>query len=250
MKNTPVLVLAFGLSTTTSTHAFTTTTTPTSVSVTNTRRILGRSSASFATIQDVTRRKFPMSTSTAKLIAVDFQQDESSTALKSVLESSNIDMTPNPSTLIEYNDDEHDNLNDGINHHHDSSNNGNDPVLGIWAARGLLMVIAILWGTNFAAVKYLSTLCFHPPCIHPPSEAAFARFGVAAIVSMPLLLGQKKEIILAGLECGFWITIGYVTQAIALGTYNNTYKHLHTYMINEKRAIHCLQYSFFCARIA
>ena len=100
----------------------------------------------------------------------------------------------------------------------DGNEKSNDPVLSIWAARGLLMVIAILWGTNFAAVKYLSTLCFHPPCVHPPSEAAFARFGVAALVSIPLLIGQKKEIIFAGLECGFWITIGYVTQAMALGT--------------------------------
>ena len=212
------MVLAFGLGSTT-THAFsttTTTTTPTSfstVTTSNTRRILLGPSAN--------TRKLPITftSTTTHMKAVDFQQDESSTVLKSVLESSNIDMTPN-SSLIEYNESENDNEN-GIdnNNNHDSSSSNNDPVLGIWAARGLLMVIAILWGTNFAAVKYLSTLCFHPPCVHPPSEAAFARFGVAAIVSMPLLIGQKKEIIFAGLECGFWITIGYITQAMALGTY-------------------------------
>jgi drug/metabolite transporter (DMT)-like permease len=90
--------------------------------------------------------------------------------------------------------------------------------LGIWAARGLLMFIAILWGTNFAAVKYLETLCFHPPCVHPPSEAALLRFGLAATLGIPLLIGQRKDIILAGLECGLWISLGYITQAIALET--------------------------------
>ena len=90
--------------------------------------------------------------------------------------------------------------------------------LGIWAARGILLLVAMLWGTNFASVKYLETLCFHPPCNHPPSEAALARFGVAAMVSIPLLIGQRKDVILAGLECGLWITLGYITQAMALQT--------------------------------
>lgn len=69
-----------------------------------------------------------------------------------------------------------------------------------------------------ASVKYLENLCFHPPCNHPPSEFAFARFGVAALVSLPLLLGQRKDVILAGFECGLWITIGYICQAVALET--------------------------------
>jgi hypothetical protein len=90
--------------------------------------------------------------------------------------------------------------------------------LGIWAARGILLLVAMLWGTNFASVKYLETLCFHPPCHHIPSEAALARFGVAACVSIPLLIGQRKDIILAGLECGVWVTMGYITQAMALTT--------------------------------
>jgi drug/metabolite transporter (DMT)-like permease len=93
-----------------------------------------------------------------------------------------------------------------------------EPSISLWTARALLMLIAILWGTNFGAVKYLETLCFHPPCVHPPSEAAFARFGLAALVSVPLLIGQRKDIILAGLECGLWITLGYITQALALST--------------------------------
>jgi len=90
--------------------------------------------------------------------------------------------------------------------------------LSVWGARGLLLLVAILWGTNFGAVKYLETLCFEPPCNHPPSEAALARFGVAALVSIPLLINKRLEIILAGLECGLWVTLGYFTQAAALSS--------------------------------
>jgi drug/metabolite transporter (DMT)-like permease len=90
--------------------------------------------------------------------------------------------------------------------------------LTLWSARGLLLLVAAIWGTNFASVKYLEGLCFHPPCHHPPSEAAFARFGIAALVSWPLLVGQPLSVIAAGLECGLSITIGYITQAMALTT--------------------------------
>ena len=90
--------------------------------------------------------------------------------------------------------------------------------LTIWGARALLLMVAMLWGTNFASVKYLESLCFHPPCHHLPSEAALARFGVAALASLPLLIGQRKDVILAGFECGIWITLGYITQAMALAT--------------------------------
>ena len=90
--------------------------------------------------------------------------------------------------------------------------------IGPWIARGILLLVAIVWGTNFASVKYLETLCFHPPCNHPPSEAALARFGVAGLASLPFLIGQRKDVILAGLECGLWITAGYFTQALALAT--------------------------------
>jgi hypothetical protein len=101
----------------------------------------------------------------------------------------------------------------------DNNNNEEDPNQSeIWVARGILLLVAAIWGTNFPAVKYLEDLCFHPPCNHFPSEAAFARFGIAALVSFPLLINQRKDVIMAGLECGFWITLGYVTQAIALST--------------------------------
>jgi drug/metabolite transporter (DMT)-like permease len=98
----------------------------------------------------------------------------------------------------------------------DVDNNEDKPNVSLWAARGLLLAVAVLWGTNFASVKYLETLCFHPPCVHPPSQAAFARFGLAGLVSIPFLIGARRDVILAGLECGLWITLGYVAQAFAL----------------------------------
>jgi len=64
----------------------------------------------------------------------------------------------------------------------------------------------------------LELLCFHPPCNHPPSEAAFARFGVAALIGWPLLLKQRWDVIRAGLECGLFIFLGYATQALALSS--------------------------------
>jgi drug/metabolite transporter (DMT)-like permease len=91
-----------------------------------------------------------------------------------------------------------------------------EPPLSIWAARGILLLVAMIWATNFPAVKYLEHLCFHPPCNHPPSEFALARFGVAAVVSFPLLVRQRWDVIAAGFECGLFITLGYITQAVAL----------------------------------
>jgi len=114
----------------------------------------------------------------------------------------------------------------------------------IWIGRLTLLGIAALWGTNFPVVKYLETLCFHPPCNHPPSEATFARFGVASAVAFPILAKQwwdghiaksvasgdsKSEIadnffpiILAGLECGLYISLGYFSQALALESVGST----------------------------
>ena len=81
-----------------------------------------------------------------------------------------------------------------------------------------LVILTHKYKIILQSVKYLENLCFHPPCHHPPSEAALARFGLAAVVSIPLLLNQKWNVIRAGLECGLWISLGYFTQALALST--------------------------------
>ncbi|CAB9519357.1 EamA-like transporter family [Seminavis robusta] len=98
------------------------------------------------------------------------------------------------------------------------TDNNDSEEISIWAARGILLVVAMIWATNFPAVKYLETLCFHPPCNHPPSEFAFARFGVAAVVGLPLLYKQRPDVIMAGFECGLFITLGYISQAVALSS--------------------------------
>ena len=98
----------------------------------------------------------------------------------------------------------------------DISEEKNEQALGPWAARGILLFVAVLWGTNFGSVKYLETLCLHPPCHHFPSESALARFGVAALIGFPFLLGKQKKVIMAGFECGALISAGYMTQAMAL----------------------------------
>jgi len=64
----------------------------------------------------------------------------------------------------------------------------------------------------------MENLCIKGACNHLPSESALARFGVAALVSIPLLWKQRRDVILGGLECGMWISLGYVAQAMALTT--------------------------------
>ena len=41
---------------------------------------------------------------------------------------------------------------------------------------------------------------------------------MAGLVSIPLLVRQRWDVILGGFECGLWITLGYVSQAVALAT--------------------------------
>jgi drug/metabolite transporter (DMT)-like permease len=67
-------------------------------------------------------------------------------------------------------------------------------------------------------VKYLESYCQNPPCNHDPSEAAFCRFLISACVCLPILWANRHQyqLILAGMECGFWVTVNYITQAEAL----------------------------------
>jgi len=90
--------------------------------------------------------------------------------------------------------------------------------LGLWGSRVLLLVVAAMYSTNFGTVKYLETLCVHPPCEHDPSETSFARFLLSAIVCLPILYNNRQhwELIQAGVEIGFWYTVNYVCQAEAL----------------------------------
>lgn len=90
--------------------------------------------------------------------------------------------------------------------------------LGTWGSRVLLLVVAAMYSTNFASVKYLETLCVEPPCEHDPSETSFVRFLLSATICLPILYNNRQhwEVIKAGVEIGFWYTVNYVCQAEAL----------------------------------
>lgn len=83
-------------------------------------------------------------------------------------------------------------------------------------ARLLLLSAAALYGTNFAAVKYLVDEI-------PVGVFGTLRFGLAALATLPWLWPTKNNdnawsATLAGLEVGVWTSIGYVAQAVGLET--------------------------------
>ena len=77
-----------------------------------------------------------------------------------------------------------------------------------------MLCVALLWGSNFPAVKAVIGGGLEP------SAAAAARFTVAAAALSPLLgRGEGKlprELVVGGLECGLWLALGYGAQALAL----------------------------------
>ena len=77
----------------------------------------------------------------------------------------------------------------------------------------LMLAVAVLWGSNFPAVKAGLEAGV------PASMAAAARFTIAAVALLPLLRDFRslpKDLINGGLECGCWIALGYIAQALAL----------------------------------
>lgn len=78
--------------------------------------------------------------------------------------------------------------------------------------KGMLLVVAILWGSNFGALKYLDT------CGVDVSLLTSMRFLLASVALLPSLWGKGFGVLKAGLEVGLWVTLGYITQAIGLET--------------------------------
>ena len=78
--------------------------------------------------------------------------------------------------------------------------------------KAMLLVVALLWGSNFGALKYLDT------CGVDVSLLTCMRFALASTALLPFLWGKGLDILKAGLEVGLWVTLGYVTQAIGLET--------------------------------
>ncbi len=81
---------------------------------------------------------------------------------------------------------------------------------GIYKA--MLLVVALLWGSNFGALKYLDT------CGVDVSLLTAMRFFLATGALLPFLWGKGMDVFKAGLEVGLWVTLGYITQAIGLET--------------------------------
>ena len=85
----------------------------------------------------------------------------------------------------------------------------------IWKARLLLCGAAALYGTNFSLVKLLGDTM-------PVGVSTTLRFGMAALALLPWLVSNpKKDSLTAawlGFEVGMWNAIGYVAQAVGLGT--------------------------------
>lgn len=101
--------------------------------------------------------------------------------------------------------------------------------------RALLIVVALLWGTNFACVKLVGETM-------QPADGAFARFSIAAMSLAPALLrGPRRKPVsngsspapsstigneyqpplpgrlgVHGVVCGAWLFLGYMTQSISL----------------------------------
>lgn len=77
----------------------------------------------------------------------------------------------------------------------------------------LMFAVAVLWGSNFPAVKATIEAGL------PGSAAAASRFSIAALALLPLLRTPTPlppDLVRGGLECGAWLALGYIAQALAL----------------------------------
>ncbi len=72
----------------------------------------------------------------------------------------------------------------------------------------LLVLLTIVWGSSFVVIR-------EAVAGFPPSLLVFLRFLVAALVFLPWL-GAGRGVVLAGLELGLWLVVGYGTQAVGL----------------------------------
>jgi len=78
--------------------------------------------------------------------------------------------------------------------------------------RGLILVIAAIWGTNFGSVKWLQD-------VMPASLAAAIRFSIATSALAPAVWKARNnpDVLRGGLIAGIPVTLGYLSQAVALG---------------------------------
>ncbi|CAM9849188.1 unnamed protein product [Chrysoparadoxa australica] len=85
-----------------------------------------------------------------------------------------------------------------------------------WAWRAVILIVAALWGSNFAVIRLFEGGGNIPEV--SASVFATCRFGLAALAMAPLMAGGSKGVIKGGLECGVLVALGYIGQAIGLTT--------------------------------
>jgi drug/metabolite transporter (DMT)-like permease len=78
--------------------------------------------------------------------------------------------------------------------------------------RLLMLLVAVLWGSNFGCIKLVDQAGVLP------SVAASVRFAMGALALSPFLGRLPKEMVSKGIECGLWVALGYISQAIGLET--------------------------------
>ncbi len=72
----------------------------------------------------------------------------------------------------------------------------------------ILVLLTLIWGSSFAVIR-------GAVAAFPPSLLVFLRFLVAALLLLPWAL-RWRGFGLAGIELGFWLVLGYGTQAVGL----------------------------------
>lgn len=83
-----------------------------------------------------------------------------------------------------------------------------------WFWRGVILVLCMLWATNFAVIKDITA----QPGVSTQMYAV-SRFTVAAGVLLPWIRSiSSQKVFLRAVECGSWVAFGYIGQAIGLMT--------------------------------
>ncbi|OLP83389.1 hypothetical protein AK812_SmicGene35847 [Symbiodinium microadriaticum] len=83
-----------------------------------------------------------------------------------------------------------------------------------WVWRGVILVLCMLWATNFAVIKEITA----QPGVTTQMYAV-SRFTVAAGLLSPWISQASSPKVLArAVECGAWIAFGYIGQAVGLMT--------------------------------
>jgi len=75
--------------------------------------------------------------------------------------------------------------------------------------RGVLLLVAALYGTNFGSIKVMQEQL-------APSDAALLRFSFALLALSPFLRTTPREMWRPGIGIGIWVALGYIVQGVGL----------------------------------